>query len=742
MLQRFIRSACWTLVSCCCTAALAQSPAPLPLPHLDLRDFGTGTAALRTGDGGAIIAGGFRFLGDQEHASMGKLLPSGSIDAGWQVSVTGIVDDMALSGDRLFLAGRFTAVNGVARQGLAEVSLASGALASFDPNLGSSTSYSFSALAVHPSGLFIGGQFTQVGATAQVNFAKIDLVTNALVPGFAPQMNSSITELMVSGDRLYIGGYFTQFAGAARQRAARIDANTGALHAWAPDFSSAVTELVADGGKIYAAGCFLDFLARVDPETGARDNWSVNLTHGCVTSLDVTATHVYFSGPFTQIDGHPIERLARIDKVTAAIDTGFDPNLLGGNFATVGMELAPDRVLAVGEFVGAGGGYSPGATLLDRTTGALATQWPIYAEHRGEVHALAPAPEGGTFVGGRFTRVLGEVPPVRRQGVFRLDSSGGLVPGFAPNADGVVHALAATATDLFIGGTFRRVSDIQMVSLARLSVGGVVDSTFAAHPRGSSTPNVNAIVVDEANQTIRVGGSFNSVGPSGTTRLNLAEFDFSGNVTPWIVSADGEVRTLLKTCDGLYVGGEFSVIAGAERAFIAKLQPGASTQLQSAFTANTDSGVHTIQRGPLDRLYLGGRFQSVNGAPAPYFARVNAVTGQFQGSFDPALNGPVRSMAWSRDGLMIAGAFDSVAGLSRHNLFRLMLDGGINAIDPEFAPLVPDAANAVLEQGERVLVGGSMNTLAPLTTTQVGLFAFPLMHMRLYADGFEGNGCD
>jgi hypothetical protein len=90
-------------------------------------------------------------------------------------STAATVFSTALSpdGSILYLGGRFTTVDGVARPNIAAVSAATGALLPWAPKL-SATSTVF-AVTTTPSGaVYLGGQFAVVNGTGRANAAEVD----------------------------------------------------------------------------------------------------------------------------------------------------------------------------------------------------------------------------------------------------------------------------------------------------------------------------------------------------------------------------------------------------------------------------------------------------------------------------------------------------------------------------------------------------------------------------------------
>jgi hypothetical protein len=89
------------------------------------------------------------------------------------VTVDGPVLGFAASGDRVYLYGQFTAVNGVARRGLAAVDRASGALLPWDP----APQGRVTAAAADATRVWVAGDFQAIGGQRRRGLAELDAST-------------------------------------------------------------------------------------------------------------------------------------------------------------------------------------------------------------------------------------------------------------------------------------------------------------------------------------------------------------------------------------------------------------------------------------------------------------------------------------------------------------------------------------------------------------------------------------
>jgi hypothetical protein len=109
-----------------------------------------------------------------------------------------------------------------------------------------------------------------------------------------------------------------------------------------------------------------------------------------------------------------------------------------------------------------------------------------------------------------------------------------------------------------------------------------------------------------------VGGEFTAVG--GIPRVNLAHVQVDGSVARLRADTDGVVRALALDGRTLYVGGDFTHVAGEERAHVAALS--AVTGELTAWNPEVSGiawGVTTVYciLPSADAVYVGGDFTNV-----------------------------------------------------------------------------------------------------------------------------------
>src|SRR5262249_11687330 len=201
----------------------------------------------------------------------------------------------------------------------------------------------------------------------------------------------------------------------------------------------------------------------------------------------------------------------------AAPSTIRNPAFWVPNGRVFDIELGAGRVYLGGLFNVIGPFTGP-AAVLDSTSGAHSPGFPLI--NGNQIYAAAPDGSGGWYVGGSFDRVGGQT----RVGLAHVLADGSVAPGFAPQVVGDVRALALDGSDLYVGGDITAIGATTRNGLAKLNAStGALDATWNPSVTGAAG-EVKALVVSGAG--LYVGGNFDQVG--GQPRSDLALLSKTG----------------------------------------------------------------------------------------------------------------------------------------------------------------------------------------------------------------------
>jgi len=206
------------------------------------------------------------------------------------------------------------------------------------------------------------------------------------------------------------------------------------------------------------------------------------------------------------------------------------------------------------------------------------------------------------------------------------------------------------------------------------------------------TPHVEdgiVYAIAAVGDTVVVGGSFSRISEadgSGTAyQDNIFAFDRStGKIDhSFHPSVDGPVYALAPgDANTVYAGGEFAQVNGSDQAGLTRLHLSDGSRTASSIPTTAEGGeVRTLGRGG-DRLYVGGAFKTIGGQSRRALARVDTDTDRVDTGFNISIEQPrsgrlrVTKLAISPGGtrLVVDGTFTRVAGHDRDQI--AMIDTG------------------------------------------------------------------
>lgn len=540
-------------------------------------------------DGKTVIGGFFTSVNGTARNGIARLNTDGTNDASFLATAEGVnnsVFAVAVQADgRVLIAGVFTNVNGMERNGAARLN-ADGNLDTSFLATGSGANAALYALAIQSDGkIVIGGAFTNFSGSARNGIARLNangsVDTSFLASGSGA--NNIVRSLAVQSDgKTVLGGQFTTVNDTVRQGLARLD-NAGNLDAGGVGLvrhEVAATALQSDG-KLIIGGAFVDFagtarnrIARLNSDgtldttflaTGAGAN-------GDVSTLAIqTDGRIVIGGTFTNVNGTARNRIARLN-TDGTLDTSFVPG--SGADSTVRRVAiqADNRILIAGSFANFDGVSRNGIARLN-TNGSLDNSFlGSGTGANGPVFALAVQADGKILIGGDFTSFNG----TSRNRIARLNSDGSVDTSFLSGSNGandqVFAVVLQTDGKVLIGGAFTTVNLLTRNRFARLNADGTLDTSFFGNAAGANS-SVRAIALQSDGRIVIGGdfGNYNSVYRGGLARTKT-DGSLDETFNNFNSGANGRVSTIALQSDGKVIaGGLFSTMNDLVRGGVARL---------------------------------------------------------------------------------------------------------------------------------------------------------------------------
>jgi hypothetical protein len=287
--------------------------------------------------------------------STGALLP-------WNPNVNNTVRAIRVVGTTVYLGGAFTQVGGASHSRVAAVQAAMGGVVI--SGFKASASGEVFALAASGNSLFLGGGFGTVDGTARPNMAAVNTTSGSILP-WAPSVDGQVRAIRLLGfPRMVVAGSFQHLNGASSANIGALDGDTGNNLPWSSHTTYNVIGLASDANGVYVAGAGGGGnFAAFNPATGAQ-KW-LGGTNGNVQAIAVAGGEVYVGGHMQFYCGpqhgqhtctNPIARdkLLAVDENTGNL-TSWDPsaNSVLGVFALYGV-VSNGNVLAGGDFTSIG----------------------------------------------------------------------------------------------------------------------------------------------------------------------------------------------------------------------------------------------------------------------------------------------------------------------------------------------------------------------------------------------------
>lgn len=589
-------------------------------------------------DGKLMIAGSFTKYNGTTVNRIARLNSNGDLDASFVTGVgaTSTIDDVAIAPDgKIVLSGTFSSFNGNSNYSKL-VRLNTDGSIDFSFSIGTGFDDVVEAIAIQSDGkILVGGSFLSYNGTPHNRILRLN--TNGSVDASffsGTGFNDGVVHtIQITSGGILLGGSFSdKYYSTDVNRLVLLNSN-GTLNSnfqiGAGPSSATIYTLCKSSDSFFVGGSFSVFddlkqgkLAKIST-TGQLD--STYLTAG--VGFDKTVEKVIplaegsliAFGSFTQFNGKSVNRIVKLTP-KGELDTTFNPNQTGADSTVKEVMVQPDgKILVAGNFTKYNG-ISIKRLVRLHLNGAIDTSFDIGTGFNFMVYSIAVQPDGKIIAAGSFTTYKGAA--VKK--IIRLLANGDLDTSFNigtnPN-DTPNLLLLQTDGKLVVGGDFTTFNGVTANKLVRLNADGSVDSSFSVGTGFDG--KIYALTLQNDNK-ILVGGSFSNY--NGQTKKRIVRLNSNGNQDATFITGTsfnaGLVRTIVVQSNGrIIVGGSFS--------------------------GNYNE---TTIKGML-RLFPDGNYDT---------------------SFPIILNGQLNSICLVSGGAVIGGDFNSVSGISKHRIAKLV----------------------------------------------------------------------
>jgi len=417
-------------------------------------------------NGRIYLAGAFAYVNGQARNGLARLTSAGDVDATWNAGANSTVAALAIdaSAGFLYAAGSFVTMNSAAHTRVARLQLSDGAVDANWAPLVASTTDGVHRLVLSPTAdsVVVSGGFTAVNGVARTGVARVSTANGTVDANWNPPVQGyDVLAIVAASDFVYLAG---DSGCCYPSTLVRVQAaGTGALDQnWSAQTDGTVRALLAHGAG--AIDAFGDFgyagnepalaAATLSTIAGAAAPLADFERQGSVLATASEASgSVLLAGDFLKLDQIYRPRLLRLTAAGAVDEAFVPPRFEGGSLLAIASDASSGDVYVGGEFAKAGGNEHDLVVRLDGVTGDIDPTWaPAInaAPYTGSVQAMAVDGNSALYIGGLFSTVGGQP----RANIARLTPAGALDPMFAAATNGAVTRIAVNADDVFIAGTF------------------------------------------------------------------------------------------------------------------------------------------------------------------------------------------------------------------------------------------------------------------------------------------------
>lgn len=282
---------------------------------------------------------------------------------------------------------------------------------------------------------------------------------------------------------------------------------------------------------------------------------------------------------------------------------------------------------------------------------------------------------------------------------------------------------------IYVSGNFSEYGTTDRPFIIKLTTGGTIDTNFNGGFSISSTQLVDDIVINSANEVYFNGYNLGAQGLNPRVgKLNGNTGLFITGITTTTMNATITLGNMVldEPLNHLYVGGWFTSVNGVSAQYFARLFANTfalDTSFNTRVGFNNLGSATAIALQSDKNVVVGGSFTTYSGESYNRIIRLTS-GGTIDRTFviGSGFNGNVSNgcVKIQTDGkILVGGFFTSYSGISANRIVRLNTDG---SIDPTFAygaGFNSTVLTIALQNDGKILIGGNFTTYSGLTSNRI-----------------------
>jgi uncharacterized delta-60 repeat protein len=282
---------------------------------------------------------------------------------------------------------------------------------------------------------------------------------------------------------------------------------------------------------------------------------------------------------------------------------------------------------------------------------------------------------------------------------------------------------------IYVSGNFSEYGTTDRPFIIKLTTGGTIDTNFNGGFSISQTQLVDDIVINSANEVHFNGYNLGAQGLNPRVgKLNGNTGLFVTGITTATMNATITLGNMVldEPLNHLYVGGWFTSVNGVSAQYFARLFANTFT-LDTSF--NTRVGFNNLGSATAialqsdKRVVVGGSFTTYSGESYNRIIRLTS-GGTIDKTFviGTGLNGNVSNgcVKIQTDGkILVGGTFTLYSGITASRIVRLNTDGSIDSTFAYGAGFNSTVLTIALQNDGKILIGGNFTTYSGLTSNRI-----------------------